>query len=54
MHEDYANGRIYLPDEDLQRFGVRPGEFEGDAYTRLLGFEIARARASLSTFVRGR
>jgi phytoene/squalene synthetase len=47
VHEDYANGRIYLPAEDLQRFGVRPGEFEGDAYTRLLGFEIARARALL-------
>ena len=47
VHEDYASGRIYLPAEDLQRFGVRPGEFEGNAYARLLGFEIARARALL-------
>jgi phytoene/squalene synthetase len=47
VHEDYANGRIYLPAEDLERFGVAPGEFEGDAYTRLMSFEIARARTLL-------
>jgi squalene synthase HpnC len=47
VHEDYANGRIYLPAEDLQRFGVVGGAFEGDAYARLMSFEIARARALL-------
>jgi phytoene/squalene synthetase len=47
VHEDYANGRIYLPAEDLERFGVEPGEFEGDAYARLMAFEVARARALL-------
>jgi squalene synthase HpnC len=47
VHEDYANGRIYLPAEDLERFAVAPGEFEGDAYTRLMSFEITRARKLL-------
>jgi squalene synthase HpnC len=45
--EDYANGRIYLPAEDLARFGVEPGDFAGEAYQRLLAFEISRARALL-------
>ena len=47
VHEDHANGRIYLPAEDLQRFDVAPGAFEGDAYARLMLFEIARARTLL-------
>jgi squalene synthase HpnC len=47
VDEDYANGRIYLPAEDLDRFGVAPGAFDGDAYARLMSFEIARARALL-------
>jgi phytoene/squalene synthetase len=47
VHEDHANGRIYLPAEDLERFEVAPGEFEGDAYARLMSFEIARARKLL-------
>ena len=47
VHEDYANGRIYLPDEDLQRFGVERGAFSGGAYARLMAFEIDRARALL-------
>src|SRR5436853_322049 len=47
VHEDYANGRIYLPAEDLERFEVAPGDFEGDAYARLMSFEIARARKLL-------
>src|SRR5437868_2688058 len=44
VHEDHAHGRIYLPAEDLQRFGVAPGEFEGVAYAHLMSFEITRAR----------
>lgn len=47
VQEDHANGRIYLPAEDLERFGVEPGVFEGDAYRRLIEFEIERARALL-------
>ena len=45
--EDYGRGRIYLPAEDLERFGVRPGEFDGAPYEQLMSFEIARARALL-------
>jgi squalene synthase HpnC len=47
VHEDYGNGRIYLPAEDLERFGVAAGAFEGDAYERLMAFEIERARKLL-------
>jgi squalene synthase HpnC len=49
--EDLARGRVYLPLEDLVRFGVtredlgasRPGE----AFRRLMAFEVARARELL-------
>src|SRR5437763_8313027 len=47
VHEDYARGRVYLPAEDLERFGVAAGAFDGDAYARLLALEIGRARALL-------
>jgi len=47
VHEDYERGRVYLPAEDLERFGVAAGAFDGDAYVRLLAFEIERARALL-------
>ena len=47
VYEDYERGRVYLPAEDLDRFGVSPGSFEGEAYARLLAFEIERARALL-------
>src|SRR6266481_3389889 len=45
--EDYGRGRTYIPAEDLERFGVAPGEFEGDAFEQLMSFEIARARGLL-------
>lgn len=49
--EDYRRGRIYLPIEDLERFGVAERELDGDragpAFRRLMGFEIARARELL-------
>ena len=45
--EDYGHGRIYIPAEDLEHFSVAAGEFDGDAYERLMSFEIARARALL-------
>lgn len=47
VHEDHANGRVYLPGEDLDRFGVVTGSFDGEAYLRLLAFEIERARTLL-------
>jgi squalene synthase HpnC len=49
--EDLANGRIYLPLEDLERFGVTEaglGEpVAGEAVRRLLAFETERARRML-------
>ncbi|HLW71244.1 MAG TPA: presqualene diphosphate synthase HpnD [Candidatus Binataceae bacterium] len=49
VHEDAARERIYLPQEDLQRFGVREEEILKSAYTpafnRLMAFEAERARA---------
>ena len=56
VREDAVRGRIYLPDEDLRRFGlpVAPGELlavlppagraEPEALEALVAFEAARAR----------
>jgi 15-cis-phytoene synthase len=45
IKEDAGLGRIYLPAEDLARFGVTEKQLaEGDAVTELLRFEAARAR----------
>lgn len=48
---DWLKGRVYLPAEDLARFGVAEGQIgEGrcDArWTRLMAFETERARALL-------
>ena len=47
--EDARNGRVYLPMEDLERFGVEPEELGADRLEssgrvrRLLEFEAARA-----------
>jgi squalene synthase HpnC len=43
VHEDWQRGRVYLPAEDLERFGVAAGETS----PALLEFEIERARALL-------
>lgn len=49
--EDYARGRVYLPQEDLQAFGVGENELgteePSDAFVRLMSFEVARARGLL-------
>lgn len=46
--EDFQRGRIYLPQEDLMRFGVTEDDLRSRHITpdmrRLLAFEIARAR----------
>jgi len=48
VREDAENGRIYLPEEDLARFGVAPGALCGarttPAIRQLLAFEADRAR----------
>ncbi len=45
---DYAKGRIYLPMEDLRRFGVSEQELEQRKFTpqfrELMKFEVQRAR----------
>ena len=47
--EDYARGRLYLPGEDLERFGVDEHAIATrrvtDGFERLIRFEIARARS---------
>ena len=44
-------GRIYLPAEDMSRFGVNADDIvtlrDGEAVRRLLAFEVGRARAEL-------
>ncbi len=50
--EDLHNGRVYLPQEDLERFGVTPDKLArgGDdpAYQALMQFEASRAREFLT------
>jgi squalene synthase HpnC len=52
VSEDLANRRVYLPREDLERFGCTSGdlaaEHAGAALRGVLAFEVARARGLLS------
>lgn len=62
--EDYAAGRIYLPGDDMERFGVSENELAGGhvsaGFRRLMDFEIQRAHemltagAPLANTLRGR
>jgi len=49
--EDFAAGRVYLPQEDLARFGASAEEIAashaGEPLRRVLAFEVARARGLL-------
>ena len=48
LREDAARGRVYLPEEDLARFGYSRQQLcaglAGDAYEHLVRFEAERAR----------
>ena len=48
IREDAGNGRVYLPLEDLERFGVTEEDLRAgnrsDAFLQLMRFEAARAR----------
>jgi phytoene synthase len=48
VREDAERGRVYLPAEDLRRFGItdltKPGSVPADAVSRLILFEAARNR----------
>lgn len=50
--EDLARGRVYLPQEDLERFGVREDDLRAETPSEplhlLLAFEVDRARALLA------
>lgn len=48
LQEDAQAGRVYLPREELQRFGVQPEDLRGGrrtpAFLALMEFQVARAR----------
>jgi 15-cis-phytoene synthase len=47
IREDYGNGRVYLPAEDLAKFDCDPATLDqpaSPAFTRLVEFEAERAR----------
>jgi phytoene synthase len=45
VNEDLDRGRVYLPQEDLRRFGVDPARRRVDAaWIELMRFELARTR----------
>ena len=44
LREDAGRGRVYLPAEDLERFGVQAWE-RSENFLELMRFEAARARA---------
>ncbi len=50
--EDFAAGRVYLPAEDLARFGCAPAELAfkhaGQPLREVIAFEVARARRLLA------
>jgi 15-cis-phytoene synthase len=52
IREDYENGRVYLPAEDLSRFGCSlngAGPQPSQALAQLVGFEAERARSWYAT-----
>jgi phytoene synthase len=54
VDEDLDRGRVYLPKEDLERFGADPTARRVDgAWCELMAFEIERARALYRSADRG-
>jgi squalene synthase HpnC len=53
--EDHARGRVYLPTEDMERFGCRDEDLVAGAPSRafreVMAFEVERARALLEAGV---
>ncbi len=56
IREDYANGRVYLPAEDLAKFDCDPATLAHaeppPQFTRLVEFEVERARDWYATGMR--
>jgi squalene synthase HpnC len=50
---DIEKNRIYIPQDDMARFGVTAGDIEGgvtgDAWRALMAFEVGRARALMAS-----
>jgi phytoene synthase len=50
---DWAKGRLYLPQDDLARFGVNEAQIAAgrvdDAWRRAMAFQVARTRALLQS-----
>jgi squalene synthase HpnC len=49
--EDYGRGRIYLPQEDMEAFGVAEADLAGSpgpGFRELMAFELTRARELLA------
>ena len=48
IREDYANGRVYLPQDELRDFGVHESEFAGEQcsenFREMMRFQLERAR----------
>lgn len=44
IREDYGNGRVYLPAEDLAKFDIDLAAPDGAQFTKLIDFEVERAR----------
>ena len=57
IKEDYTRGRIYLPAEDLARFGYTEADLAAgivnEPFRQLMKFEIARARTLYQTAAAG-
>ncbi len=57
VKEDFARGRIYLPGEDMVRFGYTETDLQNgvvnEAFRELMRFEIDRARAMYKEGVEG-
>jgi phytoene synthase len=55
VREDYQNGRVYLPSEDLAKFDVAldvPSQSAQPQFSRLVEFEVERARDWYATGMR--
>jgi len=55
--EDLGRGRVYLPQEDLDRFGVTVDQLRAgvvdERFRALMGFEVARTRRLYATAAQG-
>jgi phytoene synthase len=52
IREDHANGRVYLPAEDLTKFDVDLGAPDPAPFAKLVEFEVERARDWYATGLR--